>query len=304
MDRYLSFNSYLRSLYGVRVQRIPVNLGLGCPHRKNRTGEGGCIFCDRTGSGVLPPHIPVREQVLKGMEFAKRRYKARLFMVYFQAFCNTYAPADELERLYSEALIDPSIVGVMVGTRPDLVPDDVLYLLHGLSFRYQVWLELGLQSCHNRTLRLINRRHDVSCFVDAVLRAKGYGLKVCAHVILGLPGEGLEEMLETALFLSSLPVDGVKIHNLHVLRDTPLERMYLEGGLRLLTLEEYVDACVSFIEHLRGDIVIQRLTGEAPADRLVAPEWCLDKAKVISLIRQRLEELDTFQGAKCPYGRP
>ena len=192
----------------------------------------------------------------------------------------------------------------MVGTRPDLVPDDVLELLKALSDSYEVWLELGLQSSHYRSLRFINRGHGVSHFVDALLRAKKAGLKVCVHVILGLPGEERDDMLETALFLSALPVDGVKIHNLHVLKDTPLERLYLEGEISLLAFREYVSLCVDFLEHLRKDIVVQRLTGEAPRERLVAPEWCLNKAEVIRAIREELRNRGSVQGAKCPFKGP
>ena len=301
MDRYYSFNRYLRSRYGVRVHRIPVNLGLGCPHRENRLGDGGCIFCDRFASGVMPHTLPIEEQVKRWMEFAKRRYKAELFMVYFQAYSSTYAPVDQLERLYKRALISDSIVGIIVGTRPDLVPEDVLDLLEKFSRDYEVWLELGLQSSHYKSLRWMNRRHGVSHFLDALLRSKKRGIRVCAHVILGLPTEDLEDMMETACFLSAVGVDGVKIHHLHVLKDTPLEEMYVRGEVRLFELDEYVDVCVKFLEHLKSDIVIHRLVGEAPAERLVAPSWCLRKRDVLRRIEQRMEELDTYQGRLCPF---
>ncbi len=303
MDRYYSFNAYLKGKYGVRVQRIPVNLGLGCPHRINGIGPGGCIYCDYTGSGVIPSYVPIEEQIRRGIEFAEKRYKAKLFMVYFQAFSNTYAPVERLEELYRRALIDPRIVGLMVGTRPDLLPEEVLDLLESFAKAYEVWVEVGLQSAHYRTLKLINRGHGVSHFVDAVLRIKKRrGVLVGTHVILGLPGEDLDDMVETARFLSALPVDGVKIHSLHVLKNTPLEDMYNKGELFLFTMDEYVNVCVAFLEHLRSDIVVQRLTGEAPADRLVAPVWCLRKSEVINCIKKRLEELDTFQGAKVRRG--
>ncbi len=303
-ERINTFNLYLRRRYGCRVQRVPVNLGLGCPHREGRTGRGGCIYCDETGSGVLPADIPVEEQVKRGIAFAERRYGARLFMVYFQAFCNTYAEPERLDELYRRALFDERVVGVIVGTRPDLLPGQVVEVLKGLSERYEVWVELGLQSSHFRTLRLINRGHGVSHFVDATLRLKAAGIKVCAHVILGLPGEDTEDMMETALFLSALPVDGVKIHCLHVLKGTPLEEMYRRGEVRLFEMEEYVDVCVSFLERLRADVVVQRLTGEAPPEKLVAPLWCLEKARVINAIKMRLEEVDTHQGRKCPFSQP
>ncbi|BAT71341.1 conserved hypothetical protein [Thermosulfidibacter takaii ABI70S6] len=303
-ERYFSFNRYLRQKYGVRVHRVPVNLGLGCPHRKDRTGEGGCIFCDSYASGVLPSGVPVEEQVQRGIAYAERRYKAKLFMVYFQAYSNTFAPCDVLEELYKGALIDERIVGIIVGTRPDLVPDEVLDLLESFSSKYEMWLELGLQSSHYRTLRFINRGHGVSYFVDAVLRAKERSINVGTHVILGLPGEDREDMIETALFVSALPVDAVKIHNLHVLKNTHLEKLYREGKVKILSMDEYVSMCVDFLEHLRGDIIIQRLTGEAPRDRLVAPLWCLEKAKVLRAIEEELELKDTYQGRRCPFRRP
>ena len=302
-ERYYSFNRYLRDRFGCRVQRIPVNLGLGCPNRDGTISTGGCIFCDYTGSGVMDASVPVEEQVRKGMEYARRRYKARKFFVYFQAFSNTYAPVSELKRLYEKAFVSDDIVGVIVGTRPDLVSDEVLELLASYKSRYEVWIELGLQSCHYETLKRINRGHTPSDFIYAVRVAKNSGLKVGAHVILGLPGEDREKMVETARFVSACGVDAVKIHALHVLEGTALEKMWRKGDFRLLEMDEYVELVVDFLEHLSPNIVVQRLTGEASPDRLIAPYWCLDKGAVLKRIRKRLEERDTCQGKSLSFSK-
>ena len=300
-ERYYSFNRYLKERFGTRVARIPVNLNLGCPNRDGRISTGGCIYCDHTGSGVADASLPIEEQVKVGIQRIGRRYKTEKFMVYFQAFSNTYAPPEKLKELYNRALIDERIVGIIIGTRPDLVCDEILKLIASYKEKYEVWIEYGLQSCHYQTLKLINRGHGPSSFINAVLKSKEKGIKVGCHVILGLPGEDKEDMMETARFISALPVDGIKIHLLHVLRGTALERMHREGKIKLFSMEEYVETVVEFLEHLREDIVVQRLTGEAPPDRLVAPLWCLRKAEVIQKIREKLKEKNTRQGTKLRF---
>ena len=295
--RYFSFNDYLRKKFGCRVARIPLNLGLGCPNRDGLISFGGCIFCDYTGSGVADSSLSLEEQLRLGIERAKRRYKAKLFLAYFQAFSNTYAPVNKLKEFYDRILAFPEIVGIIIGTRPDLVNREILDLIASYKRHLaEVWVEYGLQSAHYKTLRLINRGHGPSDFLYAVKITKEKDLKVGCHVIIGLPGEDREDMIETARFVSACGVNGVKIHLLHVLKDTPLEKLYKEGKIRLLELEEYVDLVVDFLEHLSPDIVIQRLTGEAPKERLVAPLWCLNKTEVINRIRERLKERNTFQG--------
>jgi radical SAM protein (TIGR01212 family) len=227
--------------------------------------------------------------MLRGMEAMRRRYGAERFIAYFQAFTNTYAPLDTLKRLYAEATGFPDVVGLSIGTRPDCVPDEVLDLIASFVPRFDAWVEYGLQSAHDSTLRAIKRGHTVAQFTDAVVRARLRGIKVCAHVILGLPGETRAMMLDTACFIASFPVNGVKIHLLHVLKESPLEALYRDGRITLLSQAEYVSLVCDFLELLPPAMIVHRLTGEAPREILVAPEWALGKHAVLRAIRAELE---------------
>jgi len=305
MDRYFSYSQYLKKLFGERVFRVTVDAGFTCPNRDGSKGKGGCIYCyagsDYDESKRLKS---VKEQILEGIERVKRRYKAKKFLVYFQAYTNTYAPVEKLKPLYDIIRGFPEVVGLIVGTRPDCVQDEVLELINSYTDNYLVWIEYGLESSHFKSLRWMNRGHGVSDFIDAVLRTRKYPkIKICAHTIIGLPTEDYEDIMETADFLASLKIDGAKLHPLHVIKNTPLEKIYLSERFKLLSLEEYVKLVVDFIERLPKDTVIQRITGEAPQDLLVAPSWCShrEKMKVIELIRKEFEERNTFQGAKCRF---
>lgn len=305
MERYFSFSCYLREIFKEKVFRITVDAGFTCPNRDGKKGTGGCIYC-YSGSDydVEKRKRSVEEQILTGMERVRRRYGAEKFLVYFQAYTNTYAPLDVLKSIYDTVRKFPDVVGIIVGTRPDCVPDETLELLNSYTDDYLVWIEYGLESSHYKSLRWMNRGHGVSDFIDAVLRTRRYPrINICSHVILGLPTEDYEDMMETADFISSLRIDGVKIHPLHVIRGTRLEEIYLEERFELLSLEEYVDLVVDFIERLPKRVVIQRITGEAPEELLIGPEWCShrEKNRVINLIRKRFEERDTFQGKKCRF---
>ncbi|RUM89400.1 MAG: TIGR01212 family radical SAM protein [Thermovibrio sp.] len=305
MERYFSFSRYLREIFKEKVFRITVDAGFTCPNRDGKKGTGGCIYC-YSGSDydVEKRKRSVEEQILTGMERVRRRYGAEKFLVYFQAYTNTYAPLDVLKSIYDTVRKFPDVVGIIVGTRPDCVPDETLELLNSYTDDYLVWIEYGLESSHYKSLRWMNRGHGVSDFIDAVLRTRRYPrINICSHVILGLPTEDYEDMMETADFISSLRIDGVKIHPLHVIRGTRLEEIYLKERFELLSLEEYVDLVVDFIERLPKRVVIQRITGEAPEELLIGPEWCShrEKNRVINLIRKRFEERDTFQGKKCRF---
>jgi len=229
--------------------------------------------------------------------FIQKRYKASKFIAYFQSFTNTYGPVDTLKKLYDTALSHSEVVGLAVGTRPDCIDKEVLTLLQSYADQYMVWLELGLQSAHDETLRRINRGHDVGCFVDAVEQATQFELNICVHVILGLPGEDRNAMMDTARFISRLPVQGIKIHLLYVVDDSPLATLYKQGKIRCLEREEYVDLVVDFLELLPPGLIIQRLTGDPPRhSKLLAPQWARHKLRTLELIRTRLEERDTWQG--------
>lgn len=306
--RYNSLNEYFRSKYGKRVQKITIDAGFFCPNRDGRISRGGCIFCDERGSGRGEYGIlGLREQLERAFSFLVRKYKTDLFIIYFQAFTNTYAPIDRCISLFEETLSEAkrlfNVVGLSVGTRPDCVPDPFPFRYSSLKSHVdELWLELGLQSINYRTLRLINRGHTLAEFIDAVLRCKNWGIKICAHVILGLPGEGEEDAIETARVLSALKIDGVKIHPLYVVRGTPLEDMVKKGEYKPLELGEYVSMCVSFLEHLSPNIVVHRITGETSKEELFAPPWILRKNEVIRAIEEEFVRRDTWQGKKLKLG--
>jgi len=301
MKRFRDYNSYLRETFGERVQKIPLDAGFSCPNRDGTISEKGCLFCDSKGSGtgaMKDRGLSIDEQLSEGRRFAQKRYGARKFIAYFQSYTNTYAPVPLLRDLYARALAHENMVGLAVGTRPDCVDRDVLELFRSFAKDYLVWIELGLQSAHDVTLSRINRGHDVACFERCVLMAGEHGLNICAHVILGLPGETREMMMDTARFIAGLPVKGVKIHLLYVSRDAPIAALYHRGEYHCLEREEYVERVVDFLELLPPDVVIQRLTGDPFRSDLVAPLWAGDKSGNLRLIHRRLEERDTWQGKR------
>jgi radical SAM protein (TIGR01212 family) len=298
--RYYAFGRFLRDRFGSRVFRVTVDGGFTCPNVDGTVAVGGCVYCDNRSFSPNRrlPRTSVREQVSRGVAVLQKRYRADRFLAYFQAATNTYAPVEKLRRLYDEALEHPQIVGLAIGTRPDCVPEPVLELLRGYARDRYVCLELGLQTIHDRSLDWMNRGHHFDCFVDAVQRCQGRGLDLCAHVILGLPGESYADMLATADALAALPVNGVKIHNLHVVRHTPLEDQYMAGEVRLLELPNYVELVCDFLERLPPNMVIHRLSGDAPPDYLVAPAWCLDKPALLRAIDAELARRDSWQGRR------
>jgi radical SAM protein (TIGR01212 family) len=299
--RYYAFSRFLRERFGARVYRVTVDAGFTCPNVDGTVTTGGCVYCDNRSFSPNRrlPRTTIREQVRRGVAILQERYRASCFLAYFQAATNTHAPVPKLRRLYDEALDHSQIIGLAVGTRPDSVPDEVLDLLTGYARDRYVCLELGLQSIHDRSLDWMNRGHHYDAFVDAVRRCQGRGLDLCAHVILGLPGESRADMLATADALAGLPVHAVKIHNLHVVRDTPMEKMYHAGTVPMLERGEYVELVCDFLERLPADMVIHRLNGDAPPDYLVAPLWCLDKPALLRAIHEELERRDSRQGRHC-----
>jgi len=300
-SRYYNFNTYLRSLFGCRVQKISIDAGLSCPNRDGRAGTGGCLYCNVRGSGT-GAHArgqSITAQLIQGKNFLARRYKAAKFLAYFQSFSNTYAPVDKLRRLYDEALAVEDVVGLAIGTRPDCVDESVLALLQEYAGRNLVWIEYGLQSARGKTLELINRGHDYQCFEDAVRATTGRGIKICVHVILGLPGEDRGDMLHTARAIAGLGIDGLKLHLLYIVKGTPLETLYRRGGYRCLEQQEYVDLVCDFLERIPAGIVIQRLTGDPHPEELVAPAWSQRKAETLAKINATLERRDSWQGSKA-----
>lgn len=303
---YRDFNSYLRGLFGCRVHKISLDAGLTCPNRDGTLGTSGCIYCNPRGSGTGAARkgLSIKAQIRAAKSYLAGRYKAKKFLAYFQSFTNTYAPLDTLRTLYAQALSDPDVVGLSIGTRPDCVPDPVLDYLKELSRTHLVWVEYGLQSAHDETLEKIRRGHDAACFIHAVERTRERGIPVCAHVILGLPGETLEHMMATARFLSRLDIQGVKIHLLYVVRGTVLESWYGQGRYRCLSREEYVRACASFLAHLPPQVVVQRVTGDPHPDELVAPLWALEKQHNLAALLTFMEREGLFQGKFFSLSQP
>lgn len=299
-QRYYPFSRFLREHFGKKVYRVTVDGGFSCPNVDGTVAYGGCVYCDNRSFSPNRrlPRVPVREQVRRGIEILNSRYNVEQFIAYFQAATNTYAPAEKLRRLYDEALDHPQIVGLAIGTRPDCVPDEILDLLEEYARDRYVCLELGLQTMHDRSLDWMNRGHHLDAFLDAVQRCQGRNLDLCIHVILGLPGETDADMLATAELLASLPVHAVKIHNLHVVKDTPLEDMHRRGEVRMLDRSEYVALVCDFLERLPPTMVIHRLTGDAPPDYLIAPQWCRDKQGLLRDIHAELEQRDSWQGKR------
>jgi len=293
------FGDYLWAEYNCRVLKLPINAGLSCPNRDGTFGTSGCTFCAEDGSAA--PTTGSSPSIIEQMRFARSSFKRSdaetRYIAYFQAYTNTHAPVPVLRSLYDSALSDKDIIGLMIGTRPDCLPDDVLDLI--ASYRkkdFELWLEIGMQTMHNRSLDYLNRRHSHGSTVDAVMRAARKQIPVCVHVILGIPGESWQDMMDTAEEISSMPVMGVKIHHMHVIRGTRLEELYNRGDFKTLSLREYVSCVCDFIERLRPDIILHRLMGDRESGTLVSPLWSLRKGTVIQSIEDEFKRRGTFQG--------
>jgi radical SAM protein (TIGR01212 family) len=299
-ELYKTFNSFLRERFGTRVFRVPLDAGFDCPNRDGTRAFGGCTFCDERGSGAptIKTSLDVKNQLQSGINRVSRRYKARKFLAYFQAFTNTYAPEGALKMLYDSGLDHPDVVGMCIGTRPDCVPDNVLDLLADYQENTFVWLEVGLQSAFDRTLDLINRAHTAGEFFDAVKRAKTRGLLVATHLIFGLPGETREEMLETVRQVAACGVDGVKIHQLCIYKGTPMESDFKAQRLPVLEEDDYVQLVCDAIELLPPEMVIMRLVAEGSQDELIAPTWAFEKFRIMDKIDGELSRRGTSQGSK------
>lgn len=295
--RYFTFSDYLFQKYGKKVYKLTLDAGFSCPNRDGKISTGGCIFCDSSGSFSMAhsSRLSVAEQVTAAIEELPKRFKAEAFLAYFQAFSNTYAPVQILEKVYSEAFCDPRVVGISIGTRPDCLDDGKLDLIASLK---NPWLELGLQSAHDKTLKLINRGHDFNCFREAFQAAKTRGIKVCVHIILGLPEETPKDMLKTARILSELGIDGIKLHALTVLEGAPLAEIHRKNPLKLLTESEYCSLVADIIEILPPETTVHRVGGSGLSTSLIAPLWARNKFETMNKIDRILWERDTFQGAK------
>ncbi len=297
-SRYRDLNTYFRELFGHRVHKITVDAGMTCPNRDGTIATGGCIYCNSKGSGTgaFLTGKTISEQIEAAKVRVIRRFKAKKFIAYFQAYTNTYAPVKILKKLYDEALGVPDVAGLAIGTRPDCINTEILDLLESYVAGSLIWIEYGLQSAHDKTLSRINRGHTVACFEKAVAATKGRGINICAHVILGLPGETRAQMIDTARFIAGLGIHGVKLHLLYVVRGTRLEAMYNKGDFECLGQREYVELVCDFLERIPGDMIIHRLTGDPHPSELVSPGWALEKKQTMDMIKAILEQRDTWQG--------
>ncbi|MGM0568207.1 MAG: TIGR01212 family radical SAM protein [Elusimicrobiota bacterium] len=302
--RYRSFSRYLKETFKEKVYKVCVDAGFSCPNRDGTKGLGGCIYCNSSSfSGNRFTAGPVEEQIEKGRQFVKKRYGAEKFIVYFQPNTNTYAPAEELKKNYDVIKKFPGAVGISVGTRPDCVKGEILSLLSGYTSSYDVWIEYGLQSMHDKTLEVINRGHGLNDFIKAFRLTRNFSnIKICVHVIAGLPGENFGDMLQTAEFLGKLKIDGIKIHPLHVVKNTLLSRMYEKGEYSPMELKECAAVIVDFLERLHPSTVIHRIGADCPDEILLAPQWIADKHKLIKQVELIMREKETYQGRLCSNG--
>ena len=298
IERYNSFRNYLQKRYGERIQKITVDAGFTCPNRDGTIAFGGCTYCNNKSFNPAynNPTKSISKQIEEGMIFLKKRYKTDKFFVYFQPYSNTYAPIDTLQRLYQEALSFPNVVGITIGTRPDCVDEEKLNYLRELSKSFDITIEYGLESIYDDTLERINRGHDYQIFLNALEITKEKGIKICTHLILGFPWETKKQWMQEAVSLSELPIDFLKIHHLHIVKNTQLAKQYLENPFRLLTYPEYLDVIVSFLERLNPKIVIQRLFGEAVPNKLIAPQWRKSPSEILHDLNDQFDKRNTWQG--------
>jgi radical SAM protein (TIGR01212 family) len=290
--------SYWRNLFGCNIHKLQIDAGFTCPNRDGHVAVGGCIYCDGRGSklrqnGELPS---VAAQIASGKKYYKPH--ASKFIAYFQTFTNTYAPVDKLRALYDEALAQEDVIGLSIGTRPDCLELDVIELLSDYAKKYHIWVELGLQSVHDKTLQFINRGHDFQQFSNAVNALAGRGLNICVHIIIGLPGEHDEDVLTTAKTIAAMPVNGIKVHSLLALEGTALGEMYKKGTISMITKEKYVSLTADVLELLPPEMVIQRLTADGYRDIFLAPDWAMNKLNVLNSINKELERRDSYQAKK------
>lgn len=300
--RFNAFPDYFRKVYGSRMQKVSVDAGFTCPNRDGSKGTGGCTYCNNKAfnPSYCLPEKSVTRQIEEGIEFHKKRYrKAGSYLVYFQAYSNTYASLQTLSDLYNEALDHKDVTGLVIGTRPDCVNNEILDYLRELSERCILLIEYGIESCYDRTLQRINRGHSFKEAVDALEATASRGLNAGAHFIFGLPGETMEDMLKEAEIISDLPLKSVKFHQLQIIKGTEMEKEYQENpsDFELFTWDIYLDFIIRFLEMLNPEIVVERFTGEVPLRFLAKEVWGKKRTdQIAGLIEKRLEELDTWQG--------
>ena len=299
--RYKTFNRHLREIFGEKVFKVSLDAGFTCPNRDGTLGYGGCIYCSARGSGDFAGEADksIHEQFEDVLQMMSRKWPAiAKYIAYFQAYTNTYAPVEKLKEVFEQALVEKGVVGLSIATRPDCLPEEVLDYLEELNQRTYLWVELGLQSIHDQTMEWVGRGHTYEDFLKGLEKLRSRGIRVCAHIILGLPGETISGMMATARAIADLPIQGVKIHLLHVLKGTPLAKIYEREPFPMLSQEEYVSLVADIIEILPPEMIIHRLTGDAPRKDLIAPLWSLKKWEILNAFDKELEQRKTWQGKK------
>ena len=301
MSHYNSLNSYLREKFNDKVYKISISSGLSCPNRDGSISYGGCIFCSEGGSGEFSTdkNLSITDQIELAKERISSKTKCNKFIAYFQSFTNTYGDIQYLRAIFFEAIMHPDIVALSIGTRPDCLPLDVLKLLDELNHIKPVWVELGLQTIHAHTASYINRGYNLDVFDTAVSGLNKINIDIIVHLIIGLPHETRQEMIESVQYVCSKKISGIKLQLLHVLKNTPLAKEYSLGNFSVLTLAEYVDILAECITYIPSDIVIHRLTGDGPKSILIAPQWSGNKKMVLNYINHKFDELNLVQGSNC-----
>ncbi|QGU96580.1 TIGR01212 family radical SAM protein [Clostridium bovifaecis] len=296
--RYHSLNYFLREKFGEKVFKISLDAGFSCPNRDGTISRGGCIYCSERGSGDFAGNrnFSIDRQFEDIKEMMKSKWKNGKYIAYFQAYTNTYAPIEVLRGKYEEAVNQDGVVALAIATRPDCLSDEVIDLINEFNNKVYTWVELGLQTIKEKTANIINRGYELAEFESAVKRLRKSNIDIVVHSIFGLPGEDKEDMLNTIRYLSDMDIQGIKIHLLHLLKDTPLARLHEKGKLKFLDKNEYIDLVVEAITLLPQDIVIHRLTGDAPRNLLIGPMWSLKKWEILNAIDNKLKDEDLYQG--------
>ena len=303
---YYSVDAYCKNTYGEKLYKIAINTGLGCPNRDGRSGTGGCIFCSAGGSGDFAVDYSrqhsISDQLQTGITFFHNKKIGNRFIAYFQAYTNTYAPAEVLQPLFREALAEPTVAGISIATRPDCLPEDIMTMLVHIRQDFPdkfIWIELGLQTIHEQTARFIRRGYPLAVYDDAVMRLKAAGFPVITHLILGLPGENREMLLQTIDHMNRIGTWGIKLQLLHVLDGTDLGILYQNGQYQPLDKDAYLENVIACIARLSPEIVIHRVTGDGPSDLLLAPMWSRNKRDVLNTLHHLLKQQNVYQG--CLY---
>lgn len=302
--RYNTLNDYYRQIFGEKIFKVPIDAGFDCPNRDGTVAHGGCTFCTVSGSGdaIVAPDAPIRDQFYKEIDFMHRKWPdVKKYLVYFQNFTNTHDTVDVIRDRYEQAINEPGVVGINIGTRPDCLPDETIAYIAELSDRMHVTVELGLQTTYDETSKIINRAHTYDLYVETVKRLRQLAPKVeiVSHLINGLPGETHDMMIENVRrCVTDNEIDGIKLHLLHLMTSTKMQRDYHERRLKLLGMEEYVNIICDQLEIIPQNIIIHRITGDAPRDMLIGPMWSLKKWEVLNAIDQEMERRGSYQGCK------